>query len=248
MVTGRPEVAKDTVLFDLGNTLVRYYGRAEFPGILREAIASVHDELARRGLLRVSPEEVWARAQAEDYEADDSRVRPLEGRLARIFGLEAMAPGVMETLCRRFLAPILALGRCYPEAIAVLQSLKAQDIQTALVSNTPWGSPAELWREEIDRLGLGGWLDVTVFCRDAGWRKPAPPIFALALERLGADASRCLFVGDDPRWDLAGAQAVGIEATLVQRAGSVPHEGATSIPDLYGLLQILGIGAQKGKI
>jgi putative hydrolase of the HAD superfamily len=153
----------------------------------------------------------------------------------------------MEVLCRCFLAPVLTRGYCYPEAIAVLQSLKARGIRTAIVSNTPWGSPAELWRAEIDRLGLGDWLDVTVFCRDAGWRKPAAPIFALALERLRAEPSRCLFVGDDPRWDLVGAHAVGMEAILVQRAGTAPHGDAASMSDLYELLHRLGIQAQKGK-
>jgi putative hydrolase of the HAD superfamily len=247
MAADRSILAKDAVLFDLGNTLVEYYQRDEFPGILRAAIASVQDELARRGLLSVPLAEAWVRVQVEDHEAQDHRVRPLEGRLARIFGLEAPPPGVMAALCRCFVAPILARGRCYPEAIAVLQSLKAQGVRTALVSNTPWGSPAGLWRAEVERLGLAEWLDVTVFCREAGWRKPATPIFALALERLGVDARRCLFVGDDPRWDLAGAQAVGMEAVLVQRGGWAPPCDAVAVPDLYGVLQRLGIQARKGE-
>ncbi|MGC9335002.1 MAG: HAD family hydrolase, partial [Anaerolineae bacterium] len=209
MAGDRTPLVKDTVLFDLGNTLVQYYERIEFPGILREAIAAVQEQLEQQGLLRVSPAEVWQRVHAEDYESKDHRVRPLEGRLARIFRLEGAPPSVMEVLCCRFLAPILALGRCYPEAIPVLRSLKGRGMRTAIVSNTPWGSPADLWRREIDRLGLGAWVDASVFCRDVGWRKPASPIFVLALDRLGANASRCIFVGDDPRWDLPGAHAVG---------------------------------------
>ena len=248
MARGGSAAVKDVVLFDLGNTLAQYYQRDEFPNILREAIRLVQDELARQGLLRVPPQKVWERVQVEDYEAEDHQVRPLEGRLAGIFGLEGASEEVAEALCRCFLAPILARGRCYPEAIPVLKSLRARGIRTALVSNTPWGSPAGLWRKEIDRLGLGDWLDASVFCRDAGWRKPATPIFALALERLGADASRCLFVGDDPRWDLAGPQAVGMEAILIQRAGGVPHDDVASIPDLYGVLQRLGIEVREGTI
>jgi putative hydrolase of the HAD superfamily len=248
IASGGSAAAVDAVLFDLGNTLAQYYQRDEFPGILREAIGSVQDELAQQKLLRVAPQEVWERAQAEDHEAEDHQVRPLEGRLARIFGLEGASEEVMEALCRRFLAPILARGRCYPEAMPVLRCLRARGIRTALVSNTPWGSPAGLWREEIERLGLGDWLDASVFCRDAGWRKPATPIFVLALKRVGADASRCLFVGDDPRWDLAGAQAVGIEAILVQRAGGAPYRQVASITELYGVLSRLGLEAREGKI
>jgi putative hydrolase of the HAD superfamily len=237
----RTPLVKDTVLFDLGNTLVQCYERIEFPGILREAIVTVQEELEQQGLLRVSPAEAWQRVHAEDYEAKDHRVRPLEGRLVRIFRLEEASAGTMEPLCRAFLAPILALGRCYPEAIPVLRSLKGRGMRTAIVSNTPWGSPADLWRREIDRLGLGDWVDVSVFCRDAGWRKPAAPIFALALDRLGVDPSSCLFVGDDPRWDLAGPRAVGMEAILVRRPGGDAQGDPATIPDLCGVLDWLGI-------
>ena len=73
-------------------------------------------------------------------------------------------------------------------------------------------------------------------------------LFALALERLGAETGRCLFVGDHPRWDLAGACAAGMEAILVQRAGDAASGDEASIPDLYGVLQCLRIRAQKGKI
>ena len=82
MAPGGSAAVKDAVLLDLGNTLVHYYQRREFPGILREAIGSVQSELARRGLLRVAPEKVWNRVPVEDHEAGDHRVRPLEGRLA----------------------------------------------------------------------------------------------------------------------------------------------------------------------
>jgi putative hydrolase of the HAD superfamily len=231
----------NTVLFDLGNTLVHYWQRDEFPSILQEAIGAVQEELERLGLLAVPATEIWHRVRDEDHESQDHRVRPLEGRLARIFGLEGAPPDVVAALCARFLAPMLGRGSCYPEAIPVLQSLKERRIQTAIVSNTPWGSPAGPWCAAIDRLGLGQWVDVTVFCRDAGWRKPAAPIFDLALERLGTEASHCLFVGDDPRWDLAGARAIGMEAILVERAAGGTELGTASIPDLYGVLDRLGI-------
>jgi hypothetical protein len=37
----------DTVLFDLGNTLVRYYGRREFPAVLERSLAAVSDSLGK---------------------------------------------------------------------------------------------------------------------------------------------------------------------------------------------------------
>lgn len=131
-------------------------------------------------------------------------------------------------MCWHFTRPIFACGRCYEDTLPALQQLRAEGIKTALVSNTPWGSPGALWRQELSRLGLSGWLNAVVFCTDMGWRKPAGPIFERALELLGAEPQDCLFVGDDPRWDLAGARAVGIEAVLIdRRGGTVSVEEAT---------------------
>jgi putative hydrolase of the HAD superfamily len=104
-----------------------------------------------------------------------------------------------------------------------------------LVSNTTWGSPSVLWREEIARHGLIDFFDVVVFCRDVGWRKPARAIFEHTLAELAVSPDACLFVGDDPRWDVAGPRACGIEAILVDRAGTDSDPDLIGIPDLVGL-------------
>jgi len=103
------------------------------------------------------------------------------------------------------------------------------------VSNTPWGSPASLWREEIERLGLSEYVDVLVFCTDVGWRKPAKQIFEFALEKLQALPQDCIFVGDHPGWDLTGPRAVGIEAILIDRRGAMHDTGEDSIQNLHEL-------------
>ena len=104
------------------------------------------------------------------------------------------------------------------------------------MSNTPWGSPAELWREELRRLGLAGLLDVTVFCRDVGWRKPARQFFDFALQKARATPPQCVLVGDNPRWDIAGAEANGIDAVLIDRTGAARSPGENTITELHGLL------------
>jgi len=233
---------KEAVLFDLGNTLVRYFQRSEFPAVLEEAILGVRRLLREEGLLVGSAEAMWRRVGQENHEAEDHRVRPLAGRLARIFQL---APGtaaeVADALCRRFTEPLRARGCLCEDAVPVLQRLRAAGIQTGLVSNTPWGSPGDLWRADLDRLGLSEWLDATVFCTDVGWRKPARPIFEQVLAQLGVAPRQCLFVGDDPRWDLAGPQRMGMEAVLIDRSGTVLTTAGAAIRDLYGLWDRLNV-------
>ena len=233
---------KNTALFDLGGTLAQYFERSEFPDILEQAITEVQNYLRPKGLLHISPEAMWRRVRDEDHEARDYRVRPLEERLARIFQLDdSLQPrSLIMAMCRCFMKPIFATGRRYEDTLPALQKLRSGGFKTAIVSNTPWGSPAVLWREEIERLGLSEWVDVVVFCRDVGWRKPARQIFEFTLEKLQARPQHCIFVGDDPRWDLGGPKAVGIEAVLIDRRGAMQDAGGGVIKNLYELAGRLG--------
>ena len=200
---------KEFVLFDLGNTLVSYYDLPDYPPILRAAISKVEKYVGTKA--------DWVRVAAEDFEAKDFQVRPLEGRLRHIFPDAAWSPEIADEACRQFMMPIFALAGLYDDVLPTLAALRERNVKTAIVSNTPWGSPAALWREELTRLGLADAVDVLVFCPDCGWRKPARQIFDHALAKLGATPGQCVFVGDDPRWDIAGPQAVGMEAVLIDR-------------------------------
>jgi putative hydrolase of the HAD superfamily len=228
---------RNAVLFDLGGTLVDYYRRDEFPGILRAAIAGVRQALEQAGRPVEPLGALWPRVAAEDHEAADCHVRPLEERLERIFQLDAGAASesLLGAMSRCFLAPIFARARRCDDALPALERLRAAGYRVAIVSNTPWGSPAQPWREELARQGLDRMVDLAVFCRDAGWRKPAPQIFHYTLEKIGLRPEECLFIGDDPRWDIAGPQAVGMAALLLDRAGTM---AALDAPRMATLLDL----------
>jgi putative hydrolase of the HAD superfamily len=231
-ILGAP-ILKEVILFDLGGTLAHYYEKHEFPEILSQAISSVQASLRRSNLLRVEPEDIQRRVIEEDHESEDHRVRPLEGRLACIFRIDlSKHPDTADDLCRVFMGPIFARRSVYRDVVPTLEEARSKGIRTAIVSNTPWGSPSRLWREEVERLGLRGLIDEIVFCRDVGWRKPARQIFDYTLERLGASPDRCVFVGDDPRWDVVGPEAVGIETVLIDRHGRPSDVGKDSIKSL----------------
>jgi putative hydrolase of the HAD superfamily len=228
------------VLFDLGNTLVHYFFKAEFPALLEQGIAGVRDYLGQVDLLRVSPECMWRNVKTENHEAQDHRVRSLEGRLQRIFQLEP-ARAVTDAMCRAFLQPLLAGATPYEDSWSTLDALRARGWRVAIVSNLPWGSPAAPWREEVARQGLSQRVDAVVFCADAGWRKPARQIFAFTLAKLRVCPQDCVFVGDDPRWDLAGPRSVGMEAVLLDRHGLASDSGETALLDLGQFLDWLAV-------
>jgi HAD superfamily hydrolase (TIGR01509 family) len=225
------------VLFDLGNTLVAYYRREEFGPILERAIDDVLAELTARGIQTVDRATALARAAVANRERADLRFAPMLDRLVGIFDLTphtaaALGPG----LCATFLQPIFAAGRVYDDALTTLTALKQRGYATAIVSNAPWGSPPELWHAELDRLGLAARVDAVVFCGDVGWRKPSPRIFEHAAARLGIACGQCLFVGDEPEWDVAGSGAVGMRPVLIDRDGRHSTHAGERIGELHELL------------
>ena len=228
---------KNTVLFDLGGTLVHYFEMAEFPDILEQSITSVQSYLRGRGLLHVSLETMWQKVREENYEAEDYCVRPMEERLFRIFHLNDTdkSDSLGTAMCQRFMKPVFDRAHCYEDALPTIQALRSEGFKTAIISNTTWGSPASLWRQELVRHGLDKQVDTIVFCRDVGWRKPAKQIFEFTLERLHVLPADCIFVGDDPRWDLVGPETIGIKAILLERRGPVHSAGEHSIQTLYQL-------------
>ena len=226
---------KKAVLFDLGNTLVRYYERWEFPSLLERGIAQAARHLEEDGLLRVGSDAIRERVAAENHEAADCRVRPMEERLSRIFGIDLLRA---LDLCSDFMEPIFQLGVVYEDSLPILQALRTRGVKTGVVSNTPWGCPAELWRKELHRRGLLTSLDVAVFCRDVGWRKPDRRIFDRALQEVGVPAVECLYVGGNPNWDRVGPVRAGIPSVLVER-GDYSFDGGPSARDLRGILPYL---------
>lgn len=231
----------DAVIFDLGNTLVSYYTREQWPGILDRSIGEVAEYLHGRGLMRVDAGELPGRVAAERGEENDHRVRPLGERLARIFKLSQGELGdeTIRDMCRCFMKPVFATARRYDDALPTLEELRRRGLRLGILSNTPWGSPAELWREELRRHGLTDAADELAFCVDVGWRKPARQGFELVMKKLGVTALECLFVGDDPRWDLIGPQRVGMDAVLIDRSGLRQLAGENVIRGLAELLDAL---------
>ena len=209
---------KPAVLFDLGNTLVAYYRSTEFLPILEIAIAAVLSELAARNLAHMPFDAAFAAAQLENVEASDFRFTPITERFERIFEISLVADETLgTTLCRIFLNPIFAVGRLYADALPALRRLRAAGHPVAIVSNTPWGSPPELWREELELLSLTDAVDGIVLCGDVGWRKPAPAVFEAAAAQVGRRPDQCIFVGDDLQWDIAGSEAARMRAVLIDR-------------------------------
>ncbi len=223
------------VLFDLGNTLVGYYGSAGCRPILRKGLRNAAHAL---GVVwdEETEDEVFQQALVLNHEPSSYAVRPLEGRLRQLFHQQAeYDDAAIQAACEAFVAPIVATATPDPEALPVLDELRRRGMKTAIVSNSAWGSASKPWHEELRRHGLRDRVDAVVFCVDVGWRKPHRAPFDRALELLGVQADQAVFVGDHPEWDVLGAREVGLRPILLSPSGS----SASGCPVVHSLSEVL---------
>ncbi len=99
-----------------------------------------------------------------------------------------------------------------PEAAPLLSRLKERGHTLGVISNFDYRVYGIL-----DGLGLAAYFDSLTISSETGWAKPAPEIFKAALGRHAIAPAQALHVGDSEQMDLAGAQAAGMAAVLLDR-------------------------------
>lgn len=134
--------------------------------------------------------------------------------------------------------PLAFLPRCIqPGLLEFLQTMKARGIRTAALSDYPG-------RDKLEALGVAALFDAVLAAQDPEIDafKPNPRGLAVALERLGAAASDCLYVGDRGDVDAPTARAAGVRCVIVssRRPTEAGADGAVWVagfPELGRLLQ-----------
>jgi putative hydrolase of the HAD superfamily len=122
----------------------------------------------------------------------------------------------------------------YADAPPAIDRLAGAGLKLAVIANWDFSLP-----EVLARLGLAIHFEAIITAAAIGVAKPDPKPFESALEQLGAEASECVHVGDDPVTDVAGARAAGLFAVLVDRSGRAPD----SVAELSELAARLGVTA-----
>ncbi|HEU5263879.1 MAG TPA: HAD-IA family hydrolase [Gaiellaceae bacterium] len=216
------------VVFDLWQTLVT-------------PPEEVFREFRRRWseMLSVSPQrldELWL--GADTYRRRETRpIRTVIAELVQELGvvqdLDELVAGRLE-LMRRALVPDR-------DVVRTLTELRQRRTSTALISNST-EDVALVWGETL----FEGLFDAAVFSATAGYMKPDPEIYELALRMLQLDASACLFVGDGANDELEGARRVGMTPVLFDPDGSLPVRNGvqdwvglriTAIPQVLDLVE-----------
>jgi len=108
-----------------------------------------------------------------------------------------------------------------PDAPALLTAFRESGIALGVISNFDYRIYAIL-----EALGLNRYFDSITISSEAGYAKPAPEIFRLALERHSLSAEEALHVGDSEPLDVGGALAAGVAVVLVDPQDTGPPHAA----------------------
>ena len=204
------------VFFDLYHTLVRYEPpREELEARALKGLGiDVNPEVFRRPLVTADEfiyEEIARCPLGKRSEQEKMALyAQYQGIVLREAGIEAtdrLVLGVLGKMRQSSMELVL-----FDDVVSALTDLKNQGVILGLISNmdrdiTPL----------LNELGLLSFLQVVVTSQDAGFNKPQPEIFQEALRRAGVQPEEAIYVGDQYRIDVGGANTAGMKGILLDR-------------------------------
>ncbi|MDY7104364.1 MAG: HAD family hydrolase [Actinomycetota bacterium] len=130
------------------------------------------------------------------------------------------------------------------DAVDALCRLATTALPLAVVTNNDGTAVQQLAEGAVCQVGPGEATEVVVIVDShiVGISKPGPAIFAPALDALGADPARVLYVGDTPAADGEGATAAGMPVVIIDPHGYAAGSGYPTVPSLGAVADLLAAG------
>ena len=100
----------------------------------------------------------------------------------------------------------------------ILNTIRGQGWKIGVISN----GQTHIQLRSLLALNLDRILDLYLISDSVGLRKPDPQIFLLAAKKLSVVPANCIFVGDSPEADIAGAQKVGMKTVWFPNGAQWP--------------------------
>lgn len=215
--------AVDTIVFDLYGTLLDIHTDESDPSLWRRlayAFAAKGAHYEPQALQKAYEEQVHlaiAREQARYLVLTGETITEsqIDIDLLEVFKMLFVQKGIdSEAVDARGLQEVATIFRLlsldyvkpYPHAIDLLKILKAKGLRIVLLSN----AQACFTKDELMATGIEGYFDSVYLSSDYQLCKPHKGYFEMMLEKEGLQASQCLFIGNDHRTDIAGANTVGM--------------------------------------
>ena len=220
------------MLLDLDDTLISYDGASDVAW--REVCKRFSEDFPSR----IDGEKLHATLQTvrQWYWSDPERHRA--GRMdmyrarrdiiaTALLELNVTDPGLADSMTMSYTAIQKANMHLFPDTLDTLDHLRHRGIRMAMITN----GTSQAQREKIELFGLGPYFEVILIEEEAGFGKPDPRIYEMALSKLGLDSVDTWMVGDNLVWDVAGAQRMGIFAVWNDYRGLGLPDDSPIMPD-----------------
>jgi FMN phosphatase YigB (HAD superfamily) len=182
----------------------------------------------------------WSYQEADRFRAESHEEVPARRRLELFYRRVGADPAgipseVTERLLDTHMDCLAGVAEAMPGQVDLLNWLRGR-YRLGIVSNFDYTPTV---RRILRDAGILDRFETVVVSDTVGWRKPRRDIFAHALAEMGVAARDCLFVGDRPDLDVAGAKGIGMAAAWlnVERAPLPPGLPAPDL-DLAGLAEL----------
>lgn len=135
-----------------------------------------------------------------------------------------------------------------PDAVEGFTRLEGLDLALGVVSNCDGSAELILREAGICHVGPGDLVEVRVIVDSGvvGIEKPDPAIFEPALETIGVDPDRTVYVGDTRRNDVEGARAAGLHPIQLDPYDLYGDHDHDRIRSLHELADWLGAAPAAG--
>jgi len=209
-----PVMKMRAVFFDFVGTLITKEGE-------NETHLNIIREVLRRASAELNPEEVW-----KAYEEESSRLfAELAGKEARKIrdvdteALKLVAKRYGFSVPKEFWEISLEMharhGKLFPDAVDTIKALKELGLHVGIITD----SDNDYIESHLKALGIYGLFDSITTSEEAGYFKPHPRPFLIALQKAGVKPEEALYVGDNPAKDCVGARNVGMMSVLLDPKG-----------------------------
>ncbi|MET9273303.1 HAD family hydrolase [Kribbella sp. NPDC003557] len=223
------------VLFDLDGTLVEERSAAA---------AAVVEWAAEYGVTGPDVATRWAAVSEKHYRRFQRRELTFpeqRRRRVREFLAVDVSDAEADAMFEGYVWRYEAGWTVYADAVPGLRAVREAGLRAVVLTN----GNGDHQRSKLDRLALTDEIDELIAGDTLPVGKPDPRAFAHALERLGADKHDVVMVGNSLENDIRGAQAVGIDAVLVDRDDAQPDADVPRVQELTQLLDVLRRSARR---
>jgi putative hydrolase of the HAD superfamily len=206
----------DKALLEVADFFLKRYGNIVSRGKINRTLRPLAKSLESQGL----------------YNRDEWWIK-----LSRRLGLSDLSWNHARKITLLYWRTYVAASIPYQDAGYTLKTLRKRRYRLALVTDTD-GTPG-MKRKRVRTLPFFDLFETVVVAGEDTLKiKPSKAPFILVAKRLRLPPRRCIYVGDNPKVDVRGAEAVGMRTILVKRRRMKGDRPSVVIESLRQLLRI----------